>query len=337
MCNTDGEIQSIQTIAPDGRKLFHKGGTVKGFYYSIGKPTDNIVIAEGYATGATIHEATGYGVVVAFNAGNISSVAQAVRGKYPDADIIIAGDNDQHTDGNPGVTKATEAAEDINALLAIPQFKDTSTNPTDYNDLARLDGADIVRHQIDGATEPAAADKAAVLAAMKQSPEQHLERLIAELAALSPMEYEQRRKAAAKELDWRTSVLDAEVGKVRSESEPGEDCAQGTRLTFPKQEPWPDPVDGAELLNELATLFERHVVLPDHAADALALWVLHSHTHETALCLPAVGRNVPSKAVRENHATWRPETCCPPPPIHLQYLSCGLVQDGGGLSANFAC
>ena len=73
---------------------------------------------------------------------------KSVKGKYPDQALVIAGDNDQWTDGNPGVTKATEAAKAVNAKVVIPTFKDTTDRPTDFNDL-RLEGLNIVREQLE--------------------------------------------------------------------------------------------------------------------------------------------------------------------------------------------
>lgn len=75
MRDTAGTLRSLQTIAPDGGKLFHPGGRVKGCYFGIGKPADGLIVCEGFATGASIHEATGDAVAVAFNAGNLEAVA----------------------------------------------------------------------------------------------------------------------------------------------------------------------------------------------------------------------------------------------------------------------
>lgn len=76
-------LHSLQFIGDDGTKRFLTDGRIKGCYFSIGSTKDKaaICIAEGFATGATIHEATGYPVAVAFNAGNLESVAMAMRAK----------------------------------------------------------------------------------------------------------------------------------------------------------------------------------------------------------------------------------------------------------------
>ncbi len=120
----DGQIHSLQFIAPDGKKRFLTGGRVMGCYFSIGtvKGAEALCIAEGFATGATIHEATGHPVAVAFNAGNLGLVAKAMREKFPDLPLILCADDDSHTEGNPGLTKATAAARAVGGVLAIPFF-----------------------------------------------------------------------------------------------------------------------------------------------------------------------------------------------------------------------
>jgi putative DNA primase/helicase len=90
------------------------------------------------------------------NSGNLLAVARALRAKWPQREIIISGDNDQFRDGNPGVIKATEAAKAIDAKLAVPQFEDLSTKPTDFNDLAALERLDEVRRQLANASQRAA-------------------------------------------------------------------------------------------------------------------------------------------------------------------------------------
>lgn len=145
----DGRLTSLQFIGPNGNKRFLPGGKMQGGHFIICVPAGVLCIVEGFATGATVYEATGYGVAVAFNAGNLLPVAKAMRDKYPDAKIIICADDDHRTEGNPGLTKAKEAAREIGAMLSVPLFG--SARPaaaTDFNDLARLSGIDAVREQI---------------------------------------------------------------------------------------------------------------------------------------------------------------------------------------------
>ena len=122
MRDTSGTVHSLQTIAPDSTKMFMSGGRVKGCYFGIGKPKDALIVCEGFATGASIHECTGHAVAVAFNSGNLEAVAVALRTKYPTLKIIIAADDDHQTPGNPGMTKATAAAKATGAALAVPVF-----------------------------------------------------------------------------------------------------------------------------------------------------------------------------------------------------------------------
>ena len=112
------DILSLQFIHADGSKRFLVDGRTAGGCCILGNvDEDHVVIAEGYATGWSIHAATDWPVVVAFNAGNLAAVATALREKHPDRKMIIAADNDTETPGNPGVTKASEAANTTGARL----------------------------------------------------------------------------------------------------------------------------------------------------------------------------------------------------------------------------
>lgn len=142
----DAELHSLQLIAGDGEKRFLSGGRVSGCYFPIGQPDSALCIAEGYATGATIHEATGGAVAVAFNAGNLLPVARALRAKFLDLRLIVCADDDAKTEGNPGLTKAREAAQAVGGLLAVPDFgANRPESATDFNDLHRHAGSEAVR------------------------------------------------------------------------------------------------------------------------------------------------------------------------------------------------
>jgi len=153
---SDGALRGLQFIGPDGSKKFKTGTEITGGYCSIGKPKKKTLLVEGWGTGATLHEATGEAVAVAFNAGNLRHVAEALREKYPDWRLIVCADDDHATTGNPGMNKATEAALAVGALLAVPDFTGTERGPkdTDFNDLARLAGHEAVNACIKSATEP---------------------------------------------------------------------------------------------------------------------------------------------------------------------------------------
>ena len=147
-----GKIASYQRIfpvrLPDGtNKRFLKGGRKKGCYHPIGnKGTGDLGICEGFATGASIHEATGDDIIVAFDAGNLLPVARAMRDKYPDRKIILWADDDYRRvdrNGQPeniGVIKAIEAAESIsNGYWTMPDFGEKRPEgATDFNDLFQM-------------------------------------------------------------------------------------------------------------------------------------------------------------------------------------------------------
>jgi len=151
------DLHSLQLIQPDGEKRFLTGGRVAGCYFAIGNPKGAaaLCIAEGFATGATITEATDYPVTVAFNAGNLEPVARALRANFPEATLILCADDDAETAGNPGLTKATAAARAVNGKLAVPDFgANRPEGVSDFNDLAALRGAEAVKRAIEAATVP---------------------------------------------------------------------------------------------------------------------------------------------------------------------------------------
>jgi putative DNA primase/helicase len=144
MRDVDGALHSLQHIAPDGAKQFLKGGRKKGCFFVIGELNSSMCgLAEGFATAASFHEAIGYAVVVAFDAGNLLSVMQALRAKYPFAAITIAADDDISVEGNPGLTKAKEAAAAIGASLAVPDFG--TNRPVDAREIDTSRDARIAR------------------------------------------------------------------------------------------------------------------------------------------------------------------------------------------------
>lgn len=152
--DTAGVMQGMQFIQPDSSKTFKTGTAKQGSYFPIGKPKDNtLLICEGYATGASLHQATGHAVAVAFDAGNLKPVAEALRLKYPALRLIICADNDQWGDTNTGVTKATEAAQAVGGWLTIANFRDTTGKPTDFNDLHQQEGLEAVRQQVAAAQD----------------------------------------------------------------------------------------------------------------------------------------------------------------------------------------
>ncbi len=166
----DGHIVSLQYIRPDGSKKFLSGGQTKDSYYpfpgagSTDAGIERVYVAEGWATGASIAEATGCTCYAAFNAGNLMGVASMARAAHRDADIWVAGDDDQWTDGNPGRTKATLAAQATRSKVIFPTFADMSGKPTDFNDMALAIGVEGLRDYLAAKPEAYSAADAAVRA-----------------------------------------------------------------------------------------------------------------------------------------------------------------------------
>jgi len=148
----NNNISTCQFIYDDGSKYFLAGGRKTGCFHLIAnlKGNEPIIFVEGYATGATVHEATGNGVVVCFDAGNLDPVIKSFREKYHASKFIIAADNDAFNEKNTGKLKAEEAAEKYGGTVVLPVFSESllKLKPTDFNDLMLLEGIDIAKQQL---------------------------------------------------------------------------------------------------------------------------------------------------------------------------------------------
>lgn len=196
MRSASGTLHSLQAIYPekvDGRdKDFLPHGEKAGKFHMIGELAEGLplCVAEGYATAASIHQATGWAVAVAFDAGNLVEVARALREVHPDVPLIVCADDDafgrcmaceatvrvadgptcpacgkDHRCGNAGITRAQEAARAVRGVVAVPEFADPAGRwqgyqaagkaPTDFNDIASSpldgEGPDAVRRLIEAA------------------------------------------------------------------------------------------------------------------------------------------------------------------------------------------
>lgn len=135
-----GRIRSLQAIFPEPHPLLNRSkdflpsGGLSGLFWWIGSKSKRVLVCEGFATGATLHEQTGDRVYLAYTANNLMNVAQIVRERLPDTDIVLCADNDS-SEGNPGLTKATAAALAIDGRLAVPPIWG------DFNDWVNQGGA----------------------------------------------------------------------------------------------------------------------------------------------------------------------------------------------------
>lgn len=160
--NSAGMITQLQFISPDGSKRFLSGPGKKGSAHLIGDVADEkpLVFAEGYATGASIHQATSWPVVICVDAGNLAVVAAAWRSLYPAAIFVFAGDDDHEKlhpktgePENAGRKKATAAARRFGAKVVFPRFNDPAGR-SDFNDLHAEQGLAAVREQMLAAYTP---------------------------------------------------------------------------------------------------------------------------------------------------------------------------------------
>ena len=145
-----GKIWSLQTIDGKGNKRFMPGGKKKGCFHAIGSLEDGkpIIVVEGYATGASVYMATKKPTVIAFDAGNLEPVIEALKQAYPKSPLIIAGDDDRWKEHNTGRDKAEAVAQKFDCGVAFPHFKNTETQPTDFNDLHALEGLEKIQEQL---------------------------------------------------------------------------------------------------------------------------------------------------------------------------------------------
>ncbi len=154
--DTAGTLHSLQFIDADGEKRFLADGQKRGCYFLVGTPEKVLCVAEGLATAASIHAATRFAVAVALDAGNLLPVTVTLRAKYPDLQIVVCADDDRNTEGNPGKTKALEAAGAARALLAVPDFgDDRPDDATDFNDLHLARGLETVKQCVNAALRTA--------------------------------------------------------------------------------------------------------------------------------------------------------------------------------------
>lgn len=209
--------------------------------------------------------------------------AEHVRGR----DVVILEDNDES--GRAHAQKVLAAVRGVVSsvrILRLPGLK-AKGDVSDWLDSGRT-CADLISEAANAAFVTDAPSTPSLLLAEERRA------AVERLASLSPGDYETERKRAAKELNWRASVLDMYVQYARP-PQAEKPVGQGTSLEFPPIEPWPDRVDGMRLVEELQTSIIRHVVLNEHQALAVALWILHAHALDAADHSPRLHISSPVK------------------------------------------
>lgn len=163
--NTAGELRTLQYIKPDGTKNLKKDAEKTGNFFVVGgelSPQLPILYAEGYATAASLHQATGIPVVMTVDAGNMVTVSRNLKALYPDTAHIILGEDDFTKTDNKGLNKAREAAAAIDGTYIIPQFTEIERAQafsgtgsfSDFNDIHSSRGLDAVRDQLSPVIDP---------------------------------------------------------------------------------------------------------------------------------------------------------------------------------------
>ncbi|HQS22611.1 MULTISPECIES: DUF927 domain-containing protein [unclassified Acidovorax] len=176
-----GDLWNLQRIAPERPaegtdKLFLKGGRKSGLWHWCGDPAGAsvLLIAEGYATAASVHQATGHPVAVAFDAGNLAHVAKALRQQYRAALLVLCGDDDAATEArtgtNTGRVKAEAAARTVRGLAVFPEG--LPDGGSDFNDMHQAQGLEAVGACIDAAIAAHQAEQAERIQQAPQSPKQ---------------------------------------------------------------------------------------------------------------------------------------------------------------------
>jgi antirestriction protein ArdC/phage/plasmid primase-like uncharacterized protein len=166
--NKAGYVRNLNIIESNGDSRFLIGAEKEGCFHFITGPDQyssnidpkeiaqgEIVLSQGYASGASLHMATGKPVAVAFTADNLEPVARALRERFPQAEITICADNNQYarTDGtvqNRGVMEAERAAEAVGGRVIVPEFTDTEKTRglVDFNELHVSRGLEEVTRQV---------------------------------------------------------------------------------------------------------------------------------------------------------------------------------------------
>jgi putative DNA primase/helicase len=141
LCQPGGVMSSLQRIDDNGGKQFLPGSQVKGASFRMMAGGGPLLLCEGFSTGATLREATGYPTICAMSCTNLMDVAKQLRKAFPVTRIVICADNDHRTEGNPGLTVARAVAAFVpNSVLCCPD----GINGTDANDLQAEEGLEAV-------------------------------------------------------------------------------------------------------------------------------------------------------------------------------------------------
>ena len=316
MHDPDGNLVNLQFIADDGSKWFLKGGRTKGCYFPIDGAIDRVIVTEGFATGASIQEATGASVIVAFSAGNLLPVAASIRGLLTnidakiwkrhqevaeaqglqherrrailDAKLVIAADDDWKTKDNPGFLAAIKAARAAHANMAAPSFEgQREDGDTDFNDLACRGGQSAVVDNIAKAVDPHTFLREWVSLRPHTAHRPLILNILADLKRNEAADYEEilaslkRKGVRHGELDRAVKASAKMTGAIESDGDKAADLYPHWSI-----EPWPESVETGELLEAIKGIITRYVATLGSRAVVPALWIMFTYVHENATHSP---------------------------------------------------
>ncbi len=324
----NGKLASLQFIAADGSKRFLPGGATGGAYANLGDPNAaaELLIAEGFATAATLRELTGLPVLVAFSAGNLEAVATHARKRFTDHALTICADDDWRTETNPGLTKATQAAELVGARLAVPVFGEgRGEKDTDFNDLAGQAGPEAVLAAIreakileaqepeqpappddqteahlkpeEGTSEPVSERFERSDPYLGEGTEHILSAIRSEVAPLTVAAFRLLRPQIVNKYGVEAGVVNAVFKEIRdaaraaqaaaAQEARAQDSRLGQKLEFREEEAWSEHVSGDDLLAGITGALQRFIVFPSiQAVYAVALYVLFTYVYDSMSICP---------------------------------------------------
>ena len=224
------------------------------------------------------------------------------------ADVVVVSDNDPqlkdpktselkfHPDGAPVLPGQDHAAKVAKRLAKVAaQVRVIMFEVKDFTEWVAAGGT---REQCDVLIEaaPEQVKQPSPEEASEQEPEEEepidpdveIERLM----GLSDLEYEQQKKGVAKKLGVGVSYLDR---LRRAEQAQDDDGKQGREIEFPEPQVWPDHVDGAVLLDAIASAVCSHIIMPEHCRDTCALWIVHAFLVDRFPVSPRLGVTSPVK------------------------------------------
>ena len=318
---TNQELTSLLIIT-ENNKNFLTDGETKGGFMVIGEleGAAEALLCEGWATGCTLHQATGKPVIVAFSASNMATVADTFKKDHPGLMLTICAEQDLSGTGLKAAEKAAGSFGE-KARICLPVFRPDQLQqyqekhgkaPSDFNDLHQLAGIEEVSRQVlteavgvacSGNEEVTGSKEIFVVESSNvdisdeetEHSEEEDEVFIKHLAAMKELDYARARKEAAKGLGISVSMLDRLVRSAKKEIIEQKSEGAGGQILFETIEAWPTEVNGNDVLNAAYQLLSRYVIADKETLRAATLWVAMTWFVDYATVLPLAVITAPEK------------------------------------------